>query len=184
MNTTYIKPIFVLLLVFGGYFFHSEFEKDTHKHTDLHAHLQPHFRLQEDSLRCNKCMGLHYSRALSLKSPKTRGLDKTRGNGFEGYCNAYHCYQGKCLQCKGYGNCIRCYGKGVLRKSNTDCPDCENGKCNVCLGTALCKVCQGDGMKICRQCKGLGKYVPKEPIKVDSTDEDDPLFKKKKRDDE
>ena len=178
MNTTYIKPIFVLLLLFGGYFFHSEIEKNKRTNTNLQdLHLQD---LQEDSLVCKKCVGLHYSRELAIKSPKTKGLDKKRGSGFEGYCNAYHCYQGKCMQCRGYGDCIRCYGKGVLRKTKEDCPACENGKCNVCLGTALCKVCKGDGMKICRQCNGLGKYILKEPVKVDSTDEDDPLFKKKK----
>ncbi len=180
MNATYIKPIFVLFLLLGGYFFNTEFENHTHISKDLQTYSHP----QEDSLRCTKCVGLHYSRALAIKAPKTKGLDKKRGSGFEGYCNAYHCYQGKCMQCRGYGDCIRCYGKGIIKKNKEDCPACENGKCNVCLGTALCAVCKGDGMKVCRQCNGLGKYIPKEPIKTDSTDEDDPLFKKKKKEDE
>ncbi len=184
MNTTYIKPIFVLFLLLGGYFFDAEFEKHTHANINSQVDLHTYSYLQEDSLRCTKCMGLHYSRALAIKAPKTKGLDKKRGSGFEGYCNAYHCYQGKCMQCRGYGDCIHCYGKGIIKKTKEDCPACENGKCNVCLGTALCAVCKGDGMKVCRQCYGLGKYIPKEPIKTDSTDENDPLFKKKKKEDE
>ncbi len=175
----------MLFLVFGGYFFYSASEKSTQ---NLHFYdcVQPnlYLQMQEDSLRCTKCMGLHYSRELAIKLPKTKGLDKKRGSGFEGYCNAFHCYQGKCMQCRGYGDCIGCYGKGVLRKTKEDCPACENGKCNVCLGMALCKACKGDGMKICRKCNGLGKYIPKEAIKADTTDENDPLYKKKKTEDE